>query len=338
MRTVAYVGLAGPFGYDYRHPSDRVNRLDGSSPNPVLENVSGLLICYDEVVFLSRQFCPQDMRELPYVSFLTDDSSARDALSELTSRESVAQLEGEVWDSEEVAQPSWRAFSRVTQIMANGQDFAIDNHTHEVYLSQTSVVTGNSMRASLALLDLSCARLLKDARVDVIIPSPLRPALRSLLPKELDSDYFSPEKRIAASEILGVRSPNFLTPEGSYNEIVEEARQHKRASEFRDYLRESDGDTRDGVTLARLVEDTAISSASQQMERALNGPGKFWTWGVPAARALTNHFLPFVGTGMAGLLNFMRSRNERSELTKAAWAPFVLDLRNQRDRYPRSNA
>jgi hypothetical protein len=77
-KKVAYVGISGPVSYDYRHGTKRVNRRDQSTPNPVLENVSGLLLCYDELIFLSKHFCPIDIWKLPYVKFI---SSNRDWLT-----------------------------------------------------------------------------------------------------------------------------------------------------------------------------------------------------------------------------------------------------------------
>lgn len=57
-RRLAFVGLSGPIGYDYQHSTGLIDPRDSSSPNPVLENVSGLLLCYEDIYFLSRHFCP----------------------------------------------------------------------------------------------------------------------------------------------------------------------------------------------------------------------------------------------------------------------------------------
>src|SRR5215475_13683825 len=70
----AYVGLAGPLGYDYQNLVRRRKRRASGEPNPILENVIGLLLCYDEIYFLAPQFCPADMRKLPYVKFVIADA------------------------------------------------------------------------------------------------------------------------------------------------------------------------------------------------------------------------------------------------------------------------
>lgn len=327
MKTVAYLGLSGPVGYDYTHSSGHGDGVAPGTPNAVLENVSGLLICYDEIVFIAPEFCPQDMRELPYVSFLVD-TPFRKAAEELVDRSSVATVVQQIPPGERLVRPNFDLFSEVSSQMRNGRKFAIDNHNRPVPLSATCLASGNSMVVENALVDLACSQLIPEARVDVIVPTPLRPALTALLPPELDSDYFSPEKRRAASEILGIRTPNILGPKGAYHEIIEEAREHKRASEFRDYLRESNGSENDGVALARQIERTAIATASRQMEKTFDGPHKFWTWGVPAARGLANYFAPGSGTGLAGLLTSVKSHKDRRELMQAAWAPFVLDMKS----------
>ena len=68
----AFIGLSSPLAYDYKPRLPLVDPRDGSSPNPILEDAMGLLLFYDELVFLSRHLCPADMRSLDYVSFLTD--------------------------------------------------------------------------------------------------------------------------------------------------------------------------------------------------------------------------------------------------------------------------
>lgn len=45
-----------------------------SRANAVLENVIGLMLCYDELWFLHRDLCPADMQDLDFVRFVSDDA------------------------------------------------------------------------------------------------------------------------------------------------------------------------------------------------------------------------------------------------------------------------
>jgi hypothetical protein len=42
--------------------------------NAVVENITGLMLCYDELWFLRRDFCPMDMQGLDFVKFVSDDA------------------------------------------------------------------------------------------------------------------------------------------------------------------------------------------------------------------------------------------------------------------------
>jgi hypothetical protein len=71
------IGASGPIGYDYKR-----EQVDGV-PYPVLEDLWGILLCYDELWFLSRAFCPSDMWDLPYVRFLDEEATGGVELSRL---------------------------------------------------------------------------------------------------------------------------------------------------------------------------------------------------------------------------------------------------------------
>ena len=73
QKRKAYIGLSGPILYDYRNSASKTSSDTKSSPNPILESPFGLLLLYDEIYFLCRSLCPQNMRELKYVHFLDEE-------------------------------------------------------------------------------------------------------------------------------------------------------------------------------------------------------------------------------------------------------------------------
>ena len=71
-KRIAYIGISYPLLYDYWHPADKSSNDLIDSPNPIIESPLGLMIFYDEIVFLCRSVCPNNMRNLPYVKFVDE--------------------------------------------------------------------------------------------------------------------------------------------------------------------------------------------------------------------------------------------------------------------------
>ena len=69
---IGLVGLSSPVFYDYRHPASIAPSDLSSSPNPVLEGAFGALLLYDELWFLCRSLCPENMRSISCVKFLDE--------------------------------------------------------------------------------------------------------------------------------------------------------------------------------------------------------------------------------------------------------------------------
>ena len=321
-KTSAFIGLAGPFGYDYRNPAPAVSSDDYSSPNPVLENVLGLLLCYDEILFLAPQFCPADMRDLPYVRFLSEDADAvasiEDALAAFNASEH-AEWEGGA---------SFTSFAEISEEMRGGreEEFAIDNHTHGLRIGRAAV-TGDAMRLDNAVRDMWVAAELGLAHSDIIISSPAQQALNTQIESELVSGhYFSPEKRAAANSLVSLQVQNFLGPTGSYHEGLEAIRDRRDVAEFRQFLMEVDAPIVDGVKLADEISSEAFKTMDELADRYLGGKKLFRSVGVPALGVAGNMFAPGLGSAAAFALEAPHMVDERRFKARVRWAPFVIAL------------
>jgi len=73
-KRIAYVGLSTPVFYDYKYPAPQSKADTRSSPNPILDSPYRLLLLYDEIWFLTRSLCPNNMRTLSYVKFLDEEN------------------------------------------------------------------------------------------------------------------------------------------------------------------------------------------------------------------------------------------------------------------------
>jgi hypothetical protein len=324
MTMRAYIGLAGPIGYDYRNEAPRVNDVDSSSPNPVLENVLGLILCYDEIYFLAPQFCPADMRNLPYVHFIADDPAL--SISALQALEDFDASNHEEW----VKDPSFDRFAQISEAMRgehNREQYAIDNHTHGIHLGNDRVVTGNAMNLDNAARDLWVAAELDLSSTDVIFSSPAQEALNEELEKEVaEGHYFGPLKREAAQRLAILRVRNFLGPKGSYHESLEELRARRDVEEFRQYLIEVDADAGDGIALADSISRQAFDYVDQQLERYLRDKHWFQSFGIPTVRGVLNAIHHPLGSAAAVALQAPLQLGERRFKKKSRWAPFVVDL------------
>ena len=53
-KRTAYIGISYPLLYDYKHQAGRSSNDMRDSPNPIIESPLGLMIFYDEIIFLCR--------------------------------------------------------------------------------------------------------------------------------------------------------------------------------------------------------------------------------------------------------------------------------------------
>lgn len=321
----AFVGLTGPFGYAYAHERPRLSG-DYSSPNAVLENVAGLLVCYDELYFLSRQFCPVDMWNLPYVHFVLEDKASAEVAAAAIGQARDFFLEENLDHGIDFAK-----FAELSKAMQSGSnvDFAIDNHTHPVELSPGLTVVGDANRAENVVSDvfLTQALSLTMGDLDLIVSSPALSSLTrtATTAQGVGSDFDYP-RRALVSTLVSVRTENFLTAKGSYHESYEDLRQHSNVREFRNYLCSVDVKVDDVSAMAVEVSRLADTYAGKILKKHIQGPGKFRSLGSPALKGAANFIEPFTGTALGAVVDHFINKRENSERKAMAWAPFIYDL------------
>jgi hypothetical protein len=127
-----FIGASGPIGYDYE-PSIASN----VGPVPVLEDLNGILLCYDELIFLSREFCPPDMWDLPYVRFANEAVSATHIERLRVAAQQFRPPPGLAYRSE-------TSFSELVDRVTGDQDRLIDNHSRSVELPPEWSLMGNA--------------------------------------------------------------------------------------------------------------------------------------------------------------------------------------------------
>ncbi|WP_139252797.1 hypothetical protein [Geodermatophilus nigrescens] len=319
----AFIGLSGPIGYDYRNPLSRQSLGEERLPNPVLEDVAGLLLCYDELIFLSRDFCPADMQDLPYVHFVNEHPGRLERAR--TARDQYAQLASDIRERWAPVTRDWHSIV-FTMTQGHRDEFAIDHHTHTVHVAPDYEAHASAGNLENVIMDAGVALSLDAGTVDVVSNSiaaqVVNGMLNDLVPRGAERTKLS-----LANSVVNIRTQGFLTPSGSYHESIEELRQHARLKEFRELLNSYEGSEKEGPALAMEVTRLADEYAREGLSRFLKGRSRFVTVGSPLVGLAGNLLQPGFGSvlsGAVGAADFLRERKHRRRM---AWALFVLDAR-----------
>jgi len=311
----AFIGLSTPIGYEYRHPIRERQDAISDIPNPFLESVNGLLLCYDELWFPSRDYCPVDLQALDYVHFLEDSAPLRD-------RALVAIEQAEdAFAPEDIPEPDGQFLKQQWQaVWDRVPDIALDNHGRP-----SAFGTGNSADGRLFSKDLLIAASL-EFEVDIIVNSALASSIHALHVganvKQMDSG-FVPR---AVEEITSIHSLDFVTKTGSYHESVEELRNHERITEFRQFLSQEAPNQKDFVALVAEVNRQVDGYAEMAMRKFLKGNAIF-SVGSATVGVAGNLVQPGAGSLLSGVLNAGKWLKDDADRKKVAWSMFVLDIK-----------
>jgi hypothetical protein len=129
---IAFIGLSGPLFYDYRNPARKAPSDLESSPNPVLDSPFGLLLLFDEIWFLCRSLCPDNMRDLPYVKFL-DETGTLPKLDNTTISDATKSIKADrlLYNSyEKFTERFFAKYWKTVRQVGIIWNAAPDNHTH----------------------------------------------------------------------------------------------------------------------------------------------------------------------------------------------------------------
>lgn len=340
MRT-AFIGMAGPVAYDYNKTLSSF--IDGGwdVPNPVLEDVSGLAILYDELVFLSRDLCPVDMQHLHFVRFLDEEVSL------LTTPGAQAREIGEKLEGGELGAtvPSFDDWTPIYEELVaastvGGREtfLRLDNHGRG-RPSRASVEwhwAPNSMSVDNILFDYAAASLLESRSVDVVLSTPATVAARSLFEGELAQEFYLEKyRRAVVGGVAALESSNVFGPTGSYVPRYSDLREDDRIVEFRALIDEVEADLGDVRKLAMEIEsraeDCCFEYASKASEKSpLSRPVRAIAGvGVSVGLGAVSPTLAVIGEAVAGLAGV---RKEQDEIRRLRSASFVLELSGRRRR------
>jgi hypothetical protein len=178
-----------------------------SSPNPILDSPFGILLLYDEIWFLTRSLCPQNVRDLSYVRFL-DEEGALPSLADIDVDTAAGRLSADPTMQERYAAVTglFRRYDRVLQTSRVDWGSGPDNHTHGLRIGDIET-SANSVRLESILFDLEVVRRL--------------PWDDELVANSFGQRWLDVARpKLAAADLAHVlvldRIPNFLLREGPF--------------------------------------------------------------------------------------------------------------------------
>ncbi|XDA99613.1 hypothetical protein AB1M95_06815 [Sulfitobacter sp. LCG007] len=223
----AYIGFSTPVGYDYENTALKVPSDTSSSPNPILVGATGIFVLFDEIWFPCRSICPQSMRGLHYVKFVSEEYDDIDIDDEIA--RNIADGIPKNLDLNSIHPDGYSTFME-RYYGFNGPD----NHTHGVNFFKRTL-NGN--------LDALCHA--RDLIILEKLGNDFTPVLNGVtrqmsLPQEWAWLRNEDEDRAVriADHLLTIDGIYDITgPDGPYHPVIEELRQHHYASSFRRWIR-----------------------------------------------------------------------------------------------------
>lgn len=288
-KRTAYVGLAGPFGYDYTNYS---NPGAAITEKPIIENQLGLIVFYDEILFLSKSLCPPELRDLPYIKFANEEPTYSEAIEVAASQTDFNLFSGISLS------PEFAIFGSVRgHIIGNsGLGDRIDNHSK--YLDIPGALGyANSMDPRCIIADMYIAHALNISPYDIIFSSAavdfLERTHRAENQEEIASAYAHANSSRQITEYLAtLRIPNRYSPDGCYHPSMEALRDIPNRHEYREMLDSQDIHNADLEKLANELSSRAAKIVLDAVDHHTADSHLFTTSARPVADLATSILTP----------------------------------------------
>lgn len=220
-KRVAYIGISYPLLYDYKHQAQTCSNDLSDSPNPIIESPLGLMVLFDELLFLCKSICPNNMRNLPYVKFVDElypDFYFTNCLENAYEMESTISL----------STPSI-SFNDIVKSMHLENWESLDIHTHGLQLGDIQVsAISNEYNFLLDMYVFQALQQLYNKDIELVANSAF--SLGGL-------NSGSQAEFVDRIIIPGI--PNYIGIDGPYHSCIEELRENKFLKDFRCWVSEN---------------------------------------------------------------------------------------------------
>jgi len=227
----AFIGLSSPIFWDYRHLAQKVPSDVKSHPNPILESPFGLLLLFDEIYFLCRSLCPQNMRNLDYVHFLDEENLIPDKGESGYFYSLLETLIDKKFNGEEIK----FIFNRNIKELKN--DWGINwlgkasDHSHQLNikgLEQLGLFLEGYPGEYELVIDLLVYESLPIKHIEFVT--------NSFTSKIVQNNSKLSCKSKLVELLLIENIPNYLSVDGPYHPCIEEIREDENLMHFRKFI------------------------------------------------------------------------------------------------------
>jgi hypothetical protein len=317
----AFVGLSTPLFYDYRNPASRAPSDTSSSPNPILDSPFGLMLLYDEIWFLCRSLCPENLRDAPFVRYVDEERllpSMKDVGT--PSHWEGLQTNPDFRTRYGAYEKSRRAFFDTyrARVLRAGVDWqaAADNHSHTLQIGDARFYA-NSADLKNLIIDMAIVNRLSRPGLELVTNSVSQGWL---------GDPNSPFLRTKLAEVLTIENiPNYLTSRGPYDPCIEEVRNNHYLRDFRKWISSQAVPQDEGelLEMKRNVETVIKEAQAEVFIRAFSKRRRFLSIGKTLVGTLVDFFVPGASSAESiaeDVAGYFSDRNRR-------WQAFVVSTR-----------
>jgi hypothetical protein len=317
---IGLVGLSSPLLYDYGVQASRARSDLYDSPNPVLDSPYGLMLLYDELWFVCRSLCPENMRSLEFVRFL-DEENMLPHLEDLHPDRLRLERPDEY---ERIVNSVRRRFSNFDAVAASLRmtwDARPDNHTHGLRLGRIQL-TGNSLAPQAILFDAALLDRLGRPNVELVGNSFGQSLMEGANPAVADADL--------AHVLVFDKIPNYLSPQGPYDPVVDEVRQERSLRDFRRWVADTASTTSPNEVnrVKADVEQTIRDAQRDYFVAHVDPKAQYYTTAKTLVGVIADLIVPWTGTVgslIAGVRDSRRAKRNR-------WQGFLISLERAAER------
>ena len=311
MQRIGYVGLSTPIYYDYRYKAS-VSEADlSSSPNPILEGAFGAILLYDEIWFLTKSLCPENMRHLSYVKFINEIGHVPEVDPDWLPKAE------DIFHSPAIAEfrDSYKDYEEVKRGAGIYWDAAADNHTHGLRIGEITL-SGNSWSLNNVIYDILMVERL--------------PENVELITNGFSSRLFKSESvvnnQLRLTELLVLDSvPQFITPKGPYHPCIEEVKESAFLKYFRDWIMsEAFSSTDKEIAEIKKEVDSKLEEAQRNLFlKCLDPKGSYTSLGETILSVGADALVP----GVATIKDLMGQLNKEKQKKGVRWQGFIVEAR-----------
>jgi hypothetical protein len=321
----AFVGMSGPTFFDFENSASRTLHDRASSPNPILDSPSALILLYDEIWFLCRSLCPESMRKLPFVHFLLEDKLIIERFTDFTfhddaSDELIAELNDYADRKDFFGTYDNNLFSLgVSWWRTKGA--AIDNHSHGLDLSSLGIdhgVASNPTDVRCLLLDHAVMNHL-GGDFELVTNAFMQQVLAPVsMEGEISQSLLNDTPLVDAIVLKGL--PNRLTRSGPDVNFLGELRENGCLPHFRKWV--TGYDKRVSVAELREIEDEVTAAIEKHKDSYFK---KFdpKEYSKSISKTVLTEGIGLIVPGFTKAMKFAKGHSEYRELSSGRWSAFI---------------